>query len=536
MVTSIFFIFSVFRSTYSILYVLLYFTGDTMKSSLISIFICILCHHTKGDIIIEERKTVETTTCMPWCRNGNCGHTLCAGCEFTCQGQCNYISNEICQTWCTPESCGLMKCSGCVSCQTPPQETCHLAYFEDVTREMFSLDSDYFNQWTHSGKPYSHESAPSMIDIDGDNILDYFSPMHGHPSNSYENRIELALMNTNNGVMSLKEISNRIIIEDPTDLGFWDTHGSQIADLDGDGVLDILISSGGNQGKWSWPDSKGEVVSNGNFLFFGENSMDELGRNMTIFRGGRVKANEAGVHERNGRGRVSFLFDADGDGKMDIFPIQARREDNLLTPGILKINQGDRTWKEDSNLSEFASAMILTDVDGDGFAQEVLISRGNCWPKRTDPDDDETHGAFTKEVREFCSTRPIGTMAIYKFDNVEKSMKEISTHYKNTQPYPWAQPPCCPLGGFDFSNDCSAKSIATGDFDKDLRADHVILYLRKLVFYFSSDRPIGALPNRNEYIGLEIQLPEYCSANGIRIIDMDNSGTQVCFCDRFCLI
>lgn len=502
-----------------------------MKSFLTSTIIFIICNVSTGNLIDEERKTIETT-CMPWCRNAvNCGHERCSGCEFICQGQCDYIPNDTCQTWCTPEKCELKKCSGCVTCQTPSQGTCKLAYFKDVTQQMFSLDSEYFNQWTHSGKPYFHESAPSMIDIDGDNVLDYFNSMHGHPVDTYKKRIELALTKTRHiGNISLKEVSNRIIIEDPIDLGFWDAHGTQIADLDGDGVFDILISSGGNQGKWSWPDSKGDVVSNGNFLFFGENIMDGLGRNMTVFRGGRVKADEAGVHERNGRGRVTFLFDADGDGKIDIFPIQARREDNLLTPGILKINQGDRTWKENSDLSEFASAMILTDVDGDGIAQEVLISRGNCWPKRDHPDYDKTYGAFTAEVRAFCSSRPIGTMAIYKFDSIEKSMKEISKHYKNTQPYPWAQPPCCPLGGFDFSRDCTAKSIVTGDFDKDLRADHVFLYVRKLVFYFSSDRPIGVLPNRNEYIGHEIQLPKYCYANGIRIIDLDNSGTQVSNC------
>lgn len=303
--------------------------------------------------------------------------------------------------------------------------------------------------------------------------------------------------------------------------------GTQIADLDGDGILDIYIVSGGNQGMFSKPISFGEVVGNGNFLFFGELSFDENGKNITLFRGGRVKANEAGVHERDGRGRMGFLFDADGDGKLDIFPMQDRRQDNLLRPGILKRNQGDRTWKDDSGMSEFASTMILTDVDGDGIAQEILISRDFCFPKRPNPDYDEKFGPFTEEVKTFCSTRPVGSVAVYKFNESENSMEEISEKYRNIRSNRLSQPPCCPLDAFGYSQDCSAKSIGTGDFDKDLRTDHVFLYLTKLIFYFSSDRPIGTFPNRNEYIGLEIQLPRYCKASGFRIIDIDNSGTQV---------
>lgn len=101
-----------------------------------------------------------------------------------------------------------------------------MAHFIDVTEQMFSLDSEYFNQWTHSGKPYIHESAPTMIDIDGDDILDYFNSMHAHPLRlDVDNkRMELALMKmTNTNQLVLQEISNRIIIEDPDDLGFWDT-------------------------------------------------------------------------------------------------------------------------------------------------------------------------------------------------------------------------------------------------------------------------------------------------------------------------
>lgn len=50
---------------------------------------------------------------------------------------------------------------------------------------------------------------------------------------------------------------------------------------------------------------------------------------------------------------------------------QSRRRNNKNKPGILLINQGNRTWKQDKNLMEFANTMIVTDADGDGIANEV---------------------------------------------------------------------------------------------------------------------------------------------------------------------
>ena len=51
---------------------------------------------------------------------------------------------------------------------------------------------------------------------------------------------------------------------------------------------------------------------------------------------------------------------------------------NLVAPGVLLINLGNRKWKADTTMSEYTRAMLLTDADGDGIAQEILLSRGFC--------------------------------------------------------------------------------------------------------------------------------------------------------------
>lgn len=224
-----------------------------------------------------------------------------------------------------------------------------------------------------------------------------------------------------------------------------------------------------------------------------------------------------------------YLFeDANGDGLLDIFVSQNRRIDNEIAPGVLLINQGNRTWKEDKSVMEFSNSAIWTDADGDGIANEFMIPRDFCFPKRVGPNfNHPEYGKFTIEIKSFCKTRPVGTTAVYKYDPSIGSMTEISDKYKNISPENIAQPPGCPHGLYSGDNNCSVLSIASADFDNDQRADHVMLYEGKIVFYFSSDRPVDALPTRKEYIGLTIDLPRRCaSAISIRVVDLNNSGIE----------
>jgi len=125
----------------------------------------------------------------------------------------------------------------------------------------------------------------------------------------------------------------------------------------------------------------------------------ESGEKITIFRGGREVAKAAGIHMRYGRGRINYMLDVNGDGLIDIFCIQDRHVTDTVAPGIMLINQGNRTWREDRKMTEYTRSMMLTDADGDGIAQEIILSRGFCFPQRDGPFLSDT-------LLSFCKTRP----------------------------------------------------------------------------------------------------------------------------------
>ena len=292
----------------------------------------------------------------------------------------------------------------------------------------------------------------------------------------------------------------------------------------GDSYWHIMISSGGGRGN---DHDVNFMKSRDNFLLWGEEGFDKVtGEKTIIFRGGRDTARVAGIHMRNGRGRVNYILDVNGDGLLDIFCIHDRPVSNVIAPGVLLINQGNRTWIEDPNMSEYTRSMMVTDADGDGYAQEIVLSRGFCFPQRDGPGSDPANdlGAFSDDILHFCSSRPVGTTAVFKYNHSSQQMEEISKKYFNISAANDKQPPCCPHGTWSGEGDCHIKSMASGDFDGDLLADHVMLYDRKMLFYFSSDRPVGTLPNESHYVGAEIPIP--CKGESLRLIDLDNDGTE----------
>lgn len=224
--------------------------------------------------------------------------------------------------------------------------------------------------------------------------------------------------------------------------------------------------------------------------------------------------------------QLTIYLDVNGDGLIDIFVQQSRRVDNQIAPGVLLINQGNRTWAQDQSMMEYVNTMLVTDADGDGIANEIMIIRGLCFPERSGPGVDPKYpefGEYTEETLAFCRSRPLGTTAIYKYNRTTQAMEEISPQYNNIMADNDLQPSCCPHGSFDDA--CAAISMVSGDFDNDKIADQVLLYTDRLVFYFSSDRPKGALPIGQEYQGLTLQLPDYCGiGESVRIVDLDNKG------------
>ena len=264
----------------------------------------------------DERRTLSEHTCdETFCSNGeNCSNSRCAGCDFNCSGQCPAIEMT-CAVYCDESKCSEKICSSCQFCSYT--KVCPKGTFDDVTDSMFSSDKDYWYSFGHSGMPYPHQSAPLFVDLNGDGILDYFNSMHGHKFDKEKDkdgiikadRMELAISVTSESATStvLHSVSERIIFEgDDTDeflnrfgVPGVDTHGQNILDLDGDGILDLYIAQGGAQGK---PMSKPAIRDN--MLLFGE--LDENGN--TIFRGGRAIAEQAGVNMQNGRGRFNYML------------------------------------------------------------------------------------------------------------------------------------------------------------------------------------------------------------------------------------
>lgn len=249
---------------------------------------------------------------LDFCRNGkNCASSRCRGCGYSCSGQCSFTEDK-CQPWCEVSQCDLPGCSQCKHCHETETRTCPLGKFQDSTQAMFSGDPTYWYSPVHSGFAYKQESSPLYVDIDNDGWLDYFNSLHGHKivneNSDLNGRMELALTKpspTQDGKQTLASIADRIIFEDdPKDfdnanMNWIDTHGSNIIDLDGDGILDLYISQGGYHGL---PIDNPAMFDS--FLLFGEKNED----GDVVFRGGRSQAAKSGVNMRSGRGRTNYML------------------------------------------------------------------------------------------------------------------------------------------------------------------------------------------------------------------------------------
>lgn len=103
------------------------------------------------------------------------------------------------------------------------------------------------------------------------------------------------------------------------------------------------------------------------------------------FVGGRDAARAAGVHNPDASGRFAYFVDFDGDGKLDmVFANQVREQsdwverENDEAPagvGLAMKNNGDRTFSQLLGFAEYTRTMLLTDADGDGHANELVVQQ-----------------------------------------------------------------------------------------------------------------------------------------------------------------
>lgn len=413
-----------------------------------------------------------------------------------------------CQKWCLMNSkpwaqkCAwVINCAGCDQCTMP----------QVAIREVTADLNPPSNIWDGDDMAHSfgiglNHFPPTFTDWDGDGFLDFF--FNNHYKADYAADFDLGVSRTKieNSVSSTLQIEFQSIgfetfVDGDSEEMFHDCHGSIFADMDGDGILDLLISVGGGRGE-----SVGK--RNDNLLFWGEETSDGDVRLV----GGREAAVAAGVQCSNCRGRYVLVTDADQDGRLDVFPISDKRVDDIQTPTPLLLNNGDRTFTDQPSFNEFTRTILLTDADGDGFAQEYMVFRATCFrdPSKFD------HSIWPHN--EFCEERPEKTTAIYKYDDQVGKMVLISPEYTRTlenQNYtPW--------------NNEAAVDAVSGDFDFDLKADQIVLFWNKMVFYYSSDRSDGELPLYNEDLNqlgsTEMTVPCSWRAAALRVVDLDMDG------------
>jgi hypothetical protein len=373
--------------------------------------------------------------------------------------------------------------------------------FTDVSMNAFPAE---WYTWNHVGFPRRYAGTPVFADFNDDEVPDFF--YHNHYRGSPERDWDLGISFGNNTVASGKPFwANRgqevlhSTEQNGTKMTFIpaDTHGTAILDIDRDGVLDMYIATGGGMGMASGPQKNAMV-------FWGEKASNVLNFQLS---GGREAAAACDLHNDDSRGRFTYFADFDDDGLLDLVFANEVRVDDENKFGYAMMNKGERKFEKHLELREYISSMVLTDADGDGLARELVIQRARCLPMNGAGDVAAANASA--ERLEFCETRPEGSAVVYSFNSASSKFEQISDEYTRS------------IRG-DRS---AARSMQTGDFDGDAKADLLVLYPSAISFYLSSSRPAGSLPIGQPTFNLTWDETD-CNARGLRVADFDLDGHE----------
>ena len=251
-----------------------------------------------------------------------------------------YDEQTICHNWCLSSAhsneswaitkCTWKNCSGCSSCNNNTNKSqtqqSNLNFFTDITLDL-NVPSNHWDSddLKHSFRSRNHHFTASFTDWDKDGFLDYFDPNHNSYGESYPLKFDFGLNRpydndaTTAGRRVFRSIGKEVFIDTDAEKMKHDCHGSTFADMDGDGLLDLLISVGGGKGA-------GVGVEYDNLLFWGSRGDDDNSTAPSHTRqqlaGGREVARSAGVECPNCRGRFMLVIDANRDGKLEYFQFQ----------------------------------------------------------------------------------------------------------------------------------------------------------------------------------------------------------------------
>lgn len=399
--------------------------------------------------------------------------------------------------------------------------TADAKYFKDITKSGMLPKTWEANR--HSKAPYMHINGPQFADLNHDGCVDWVSNNHHaalkgrDPCTNWDFGYFDPKTSKSAKAPRFKSAPADNCEYQRSSLDEYsgvDSHGTIVADFDGDKILDLLVMT----------DFFATVSNPGfgdNVLMWGSKGSGRA----TSFKGGRKTARNAGLDNQQCRSRGALLLDANGDGKLDIFfqCVPAYRLDgkNLHRPGKLMLNKGNRKFQAASGLEEYSHSAIVTDADKDGKAEELMIFRYSCMDAT---DVSKLEVTLTKERRKFCTSRKASTFAIYKWDKKGKRMKQISkklnTPNLSFQNYWNSEVRYIPYGLYPL-----------GDTDGDTFPDYAVMQREggkknaQIWIILSKKRPADALP---ELKGTATFVVKQCEGRALRVGDY-NGDTKMDF-------